>query len=73
MTTRFRLREVLEEAGMTQSELSRRSGVSFVTINRMCANHNAQVSLRILDSLSHALGVEPGELLERDRKRARGK
>lgn len=65
MPTTFRLREILEKCGMSQSELSRISGVSFATINRMCTNATAQVSLDTLDRLAHALGVEPGALIVR--------
>ena len=56
---------------MTQSELSRRSGVSLTTINRMANNLTGQVSLKTLDSLARALSellgkpVEPGDLIER--------
>lgn len=74
VTTRFRLREALEEARLTQSELARRSGVTFVTINRMCANATEGVSLRTLDAIAKVLGIEPGALLDREpekRKRAR--
>ena len=69
----FRLHAVLNAAGVSQSELSRRSGVSFATINRMCTNATGRISLDVLDRLCAALGVEPGELLERDKKRGRGK
>ena len=64
MVTRFRL---LDELGdrMSQSELSRRSGVSFATINRLCTNATARVDLATLDRLSAVLGCEPGDLLER--------
>jgi DNA-binding Xre family transcriptional regulator len=73
---RFRLDEVLrsrERAGdaMSQSELSRRSGVSLTTINAMMLNKTKQVSLATLDALCGALSVEPGELLERDAKKKR--
>lgn len=71
LAARFRLKEQLEESGLTQSELARRSGVSFVTINRMVANKTAQVSLKTLDALSKVLKCEPGELLERDKKARR--
>jgi DNA-binding Xre family transcriptional regulator len=67
----FRLREVLDAAGISQSEASRRSGVSFATINRMCTNATRQVSLDVVDALCGMLGVEPGELLEREGKRRR--
>jgi putative transcriptional regulator len=65
MTTRFRLRELIDKAGVSQSELSRRSGVSFATINRMCTNATATVALETLDRLCAALDVKPGELLQR--------
>ena len=67
MTVRFRLREVLEEAAIGQSELSRTSGVSFATINRMCTNATRQVSLDVLEDLCAALKVEPADLIVRDR------
>lgn len=56
---------------MSQSELSRRSGVSMTTINSIALNKTKQVSLATLDALCGALGVEPGELLEREGKRKR--
>ena len=69
MPTVFRLRELLEAAGLTQSELARQSGVSFATINRLCTNATGQVSLAVLDRLADALKVEPGALLAKKRKR----
>ena len=71
VTVRFRLQELLDEAGMSQSELARRSGISLVTINGIANNRTAQVSLKTLDKLAFALGVEPGELFEREGKRGR--
>ena len=79
MAARFRLRELIEEAGISQSELSRRSGVSFATINRMAQNSTEQVSLKTLDRLSATLGealgrdIEPGELLEREPEPKKGR
>ena len=71
MAVRFRLHEVLEERErrgepLSQSELSRRSGVSFTTINAIANNRTAQVSLKTLDALCDVLGLEPGDLLERE-------
>ena len=71
MPTRFRLRELLEKLGISQSELARRSGVSFPTINAMCTNRTATVALATLDRIADALGVEPGDLIARDPKRRR--
>ena len=73
--TRFRLREILEEAGISQSDFARQADVSFATINRLCTNATTQVALETLDKVAVALGVEPGELIVRDtpvKRRARG-
>jgi DNA-binding Xre family transcriptional regulator len=66
-SVRFRLAELLDatEPAMTQAELAGRSGVSPTIINRMVKNHAGQVSLATLGKLSAALGVEPGDLIER--------
>ena len=63
---RFRLQELIDLKGTSQSALSRDSGVSFATISRMCRNATAQVSLDTLGRLARALGddVEPGDLVE---------
>jgi putative transcriptional regulator len=62
--TRFRVHELLGD--LSQRELAKRSGVSPTTINRMCGNLTAQVSLATLDAIAEVLGVEPGELIERE-------
>jgi DNA-binding Xre family transcriptional regulator len=71
MPTRFRLAEILDRLGMSQSELSRRSGVSFPVINKMCGNKAASVALSTLDRIATALKVEPGELIVRERGKRR--
>ena len=74
MGTRFRLQELLDAADSpvrSQSELARRSGVSLVTINAMANQRTTRVDLSTLDAISKALGCEPGDLLERDRKGVR--
>ncbi len=69
--TRFRLRQILKARKVSQSELARMSGVSFATVNRMCTNATETVALDTLERLSKALGVAPGELLERVPAKAR--
>jgi transcriptional regulator with XRE-family HTH domain len=65
MVVRFCLQELLDASDppMTQSELARRSGISFVTVNNIANNRTAQVSLKTLGDLAAVLGVQPGELL----------
>lgn len=65
MATRFYLAELLQAAGMTQTELHRKSGVAYSTINGMVLNKARQVSLDTLDAISAALGCEPGDLVVR--------
>ena len=64
----FRLSEILEHRGMSQSELARAAGVSLVTVNRICGNKTEGITLSTLDKLASALGVDPGELIVREKK-----
>lgn len=75
MTARFRLRELLEERGISQSDLAKLADVSFATVNRLCTNATGQVSLETLDKIAAAIGVEPGELIVRvpDKKKRGGR
>ncbi len=68
MPVRFRLRQLLEDAGISQTDAARLSGVSYATINRMCTNATRQVSLEVLDALAKMLKCAPGDLLETTRK-----
>ncbi len=71
MPTVFRLAEVLERAKMSQSDLARLSGLALQTVNRLCTNRTAQVSLATLDKIAGALKVEPGELIVREKSKRR--
>ena len=79
MTARFRLRELLESAGIGQSEFARAADLSFATVHRICTNATAQVSLETLDKILTALesrGITAtlDSIIERDapkRRRAR--
>jgi transcriptional regulator with XRE-family HTH domain len=68
MTARFRLRELLEARGISQSQLAREAGVSFSTVNRLCTNATEQVSLATLDKIAGVLGVAPGDLIQHVKK-----
>jgi len=65
MQVKFCLKERLAEHEISQGELSRRSGVSMSTVNRVATNSTTRVDLETLARLSAALGCEPGELLIR--------
>ena len=66
MPTRFRLAELLSHHGMSQSELSRLSGVSYPVVNKMCGNKAATVALSTLDRIATVLHVAPGELIVKE-------
>jgi DNA-binding Xre family transcriptional regulator len=68
MPTVFNLSAILTKASLSQAELARQAGVGVQTVNRLCNNTTAQVSLATLDKLATALGVEPGELIVRAKK-----
>ena len=71
MAVRLRLNRLLEERGVSQTDLARESKVSLVTINAIANNNTAQVRLSTLDAICNVLDVEPGELLERDKRKGR--
>lgn len=73
--TRFRLQELLDAQNppMSQRELARRSGVTGVTINAIANNRTTRVDLATLDAIADVLGVHPGDLLERETPRRRGR
>jgi len=66
--TRFRLAELLEAAGMTQTELHLRSRLAYSTINAIVHNKARQISLDTLDAIAEVLDCEPGDLFVRDSK-----
>ncbi len=74
MGTRFRLRELLEAKGLTQTEAQARTGLAYSTVNEMCNNRTRRVDFDTLDVLCEALGCEVGDVVEYvpAKKRARG-
>ena len=68
--TRFRLQEVLDsqDPPLTQRELAKASGISYMTINSIANNRTTRVDLATLDAIAEALEIHPGELLEREKK-----
>jgi DNA-binding Xre family transcriptional regulator len=60
----FRLHEVLGEE--SQSQLAHRAGVHFATVHRIYHNQTRRVDLDVIGKLAEALGVEPGDLFQRE-------
>lgn len=53
----YRIKEVREQLGMTQEELSEKAGVSRTTIWALETQEAKNVSLRLLLSIAKALGT----------------
>ena len=64
MAVRFRLRELLADRGMTQTELQTRTGLAYSTVNDLFNNKPRRVELDTLDALCEVLGCTCGDLLE---------
>lgn len=70
---RVRLRELREAKGLSQEALGEAAGVRQATISELESGRKQRLDFGILERLADALGVEPGELLERDGKRKRSR
>lgn len=74
MATRFRLRELIESRGLTQTEVQVKTGLAYSTVNEMANNRTRRVDLDTLDALCVALECQVGDIVEYvpDWKRGRG-
>ncbi len=62
-----RIKEVLEEKGVTQTWLSEKLGKSYNMVNSYVQNRR-QPSIEILFDIAKILGVDPKELLKSNKK-----
>ncbi|HYH77791.1 MAG TPA: helix-turn-helix transcriptional regulator [Arthrobacter sp.] len=62
-----RLDELLEQRGMTLTELSRRVGVSLVNLSVLKNDRAKAIRFSTLTAICHALDCEVGQLLVTDR------
>ena len=59
---KYRIREIREQAGITQEELSAKSGVSRATIWALECGENKVTTTKTLLSIAMALGVKLDDL-----------
>ena len=64
MATRFRLREFLDEKGVSQTEAQRLTGLAYSTINEMSNNRTRRVDFDTIDVLCSALGCTVADIIE---------
>ena len=73
MAIRVRLRELLEQRGMAQTELQAKTGLGYSTINALYHGKTERVEFATLDVLCDVLDCEIGDLLERESKPKRAR
>lgn len=63
MPIRIRLKEILEERGMSQRELARRMNLRPNTINRLCQDNVTTAYFETLEHICRTLNISLNELL----------
>lgn len=58
----FRIREIREGKGMTQTELSEKAGITRATIWKLETGEEEVTTSKTLEKIANALGVTIGEL-----------
>ena len=69
----MKLRELREQAGLTQVELAKAVGVDQTYISRLELNKRHAVGLDVLARLCTVLKCQPGDLLVYEGKRGKGR
>ncbi len=67
----LRLRELRQAKGMTQVELAERTGIDQGALSRIETGKTQAMDFDVMARLCDALGCEPGDLLERTKKKRR--
>lgn len=63
MKIKIRLREILEDRGMSQRELARLMGIRHPTINHLCSDQVDRVYIRTLEQICEVLQIDISELI----------
>ncbi|EJW14605.1 helix-turn-helix transcriptional regulator [Paenibacillus alvei] len=66
MAIRVKLRQLLEQKGMSQRELARMTGLRASTINHLCSDNVDRVYLETLELVCKSMNVSIDELIEID-------
>jgi putative transcriptional regulator len=61
---KFNLKKILFDRDMNQSDLHRKTGIRYNTINAYYHNYIKRINIDDFNKMCKALGCTPGELLE---------
>ncbi|NRS48447.1 helix-turn-helix transcriptional regulator [Brevibacillus sp. HB2.2] len=64
MAIRIKLREILEQKGITQRELARLTGLRASTVNHLCSEKVDRVYLETLELICKTLNIPIEQLIE---------
>ncbi|MGG4397448.1 helix-turn-helix transcriptional regulator [Paenibacillus thiaminolyticus] len=63
MKIKIRLKEILEERGMSQRQLSMLMNIRHATINHLCSDNVDRVYIRTLEQICEALNITVDQLI----------
>lgn len=63
MKIKIRLKEILEEKGISQRQLSLKTNMRPATISHLCSDKVDRVYIRTLEQICEALGVSVNDLI----------
>ncbi|MBV9230429.1 MAG: helix-turn-helix transcriptional regulator [Chloroflexi bacterium] len=61
---RLRLKQVIDEKGLTMAKVARRADMAYNTVHALCTDPYRDVNLYTLNRISDAIGVSVRDLLE---------
>lgn len=64
MAVQFRLRELLDYKGLTQTDVQMATRLAYSTVNDLYNNKTRRIDLETLNALCEGLSCQPGDLLE---------
>lgn len=62
----FKLKQLLKDIGMSQKELSRRTGIRYGTISKMCNGSAPHITVDNLNTICNATKSKPADILDHD-------
>ncbi|EST55478.1 transcriptional regulator [Brevibacillus panacihumi W25] len=65
MSIRFLLREILAERGMSERQFAQENEIREGTLYDICNNEIKRVPVDLIEKISNALDIEPGDWIKR--------